>query len=112
MQALGTSGQFRNLSEVGQNFSNGTATVGKLIFVNTTGAAAFIQIFDAAAASVTIGTTRPLFSLPLAATTGYVELHFDYPGYNFSTRLSVFSTTTAEGSTGSASGVFGQGFAW
>ena len=80
----------------------------KFILVNNQGATAFIQIFDLAAASVTLGTTRPLIQIPLAATTGFVELDFSFPGLLFTTRCSIFSTTTTEGSTGSADGVFAQ----
>lgn len=100
----------RNLDENGANISNGRCHIAKILAVNTTGAAAFIQVFNAAVASVTLGTTRPLFVIPLAATTGFEFLDFNEPGLYFDTRCSAFSTTTAEGSTGSADGVFLQAF--
>lgn len=95
---------FRNLNATGQNLSNGTCRVGKVIATNTSAAVAFVQIFNAAAADVTLGTTRPKYQIFLPSSTGYVDLSWE-PHDWFETRMSVFSTTTTEGSTGSADGV-------
>lgn len=100
----------RNLDETGQNVSNGGCHVKKLVLTNSSAAVAWVQIFDLAAADVTLGTTRPLVSIPLAATSGFADLDFELAGWFFATRFSVFSTTTQEGSTGSADGVMLQ--AW
>jgi hypothetical protein len=111
MQPVGAT-HIRNLDENGANVTAGRATVGKIYAANTSGAAAFVQIFDRAVADVVLGTTVPRYVFPLAATTGHFELNFDYPGEFFETRLSAFSTTTAEGNTGSADGVFLQAWVW
>lgn len=99
----------RNLDETVVNVSAGACHVTDIVAANTTGAAAFVQVFDLAAADVTLGTTRPLFVIALAATTGWQHLSFS-EGVVFDTRFSAASTTAAEGSTGSADGVFVQ--AW
>lgn len=98
---------FRNLNDTGQNISNGEVAISHLIAYNTSGATAYIQLFNAAAANVTLGTTRPLFTVALPATTGWKDIQFS-PPLRFPTRLSAFSTTTPEGLTGSAAGVFLQ----
>ena len=100
----------RNLNDTGQNISNGVCHIAKILALNTSGAAAFVQVFDSPAASVTLGTTRPLFVIALAATTGFEFLDFNEPGLYFTSRFSAFSTTSAEGNTGSGAGVFLQGF--
>ena len=99
----------RNLNDTGQNVTAGIARITHIHAINTSGATAFVQVFDLAVASVTLGTTRPLISIPLAATTGIQSISFS-PAIGFMTRVSVFSTTTVEGSTGSADGVYLQ--AW
>ena len=106
---------FRNLNDTGQNVSNGRCHIVKFIVTNSIAAAtAFVQIFNVAAASVTLGTTVPLFVIhvPAASATvgGTVEIGFELPGLLFETRCSVFGTTTAEGSTGTADGLFLQAF--
>ena len=98
---------FRNLSDTGQNISNGIISISHLICVNISGAAAFLQFFDRAAADVALGTTRPLFVIPVPSTTGVRSIAL-VPPMLINTRLSVFSTTTAEGLTGSGAGVFLQ----
>lgn len=100
---------YRNINDSGVNISNGEVAISHLVCVNTSGAAAFLQFFNLAAANVTLGTTRPLFVIPVAATTGVRSIQFS-PPLRLDTRLSVFSTTTAEGLTGSAAGVSAQ--AW
>ena len=107
MQFIATS-HFRNLNDTGQNISNGICNILKFVVVNTTAATAFVQIFNAAAANVVLGTTVPMFVIVVPITTGVVDMEFDSPGLYITTRCSAFSTTTAEGSTGSASGVFLQ----
>jgi hypothetical protein len=84
----------------------GTATVikasaGQLYgyhFFNTTAAVAYVQIFNVAAASVTLGTTTPTLSIGMPAGSG-VTVNFD-KGVAFSTAISFACTTTRTGSTG------------
>ena len=95
---------FTGLSDTGQNITAGIARVSHINALNRSAATAFIQIFDLAAASVTIGTTVPLFEILLAASTGFESISFS-PPVEFITRMSAFSTTTDGGSTGSAAGV-------
>lgn len=58
----------------------------------------YIQVFNVASGSVTLGTTTPLLSIPIgpSATGGFAMPN---PGMNFSTAISVAATTTATGST-------------
>lgn len=99
----------RNLKDTVVNVSNGECWVAHIHVVNASGAVAWVQIFDAAAANVTLNTTRPMFSIPLAATSGVESISFS-PPIKFNTRFSAASTTTPDGGTGSADGVFMQ--AW
>jgi hypothetical protein len=89
--------------------SNGFADLLSMKLVNTTAAVAYLQVFDAPAASVTLGTTVPKFVVRLAAseTTNPSEIGIlQFRG----TGLSIAGTTTAGGSTGaviSVSATFG-----
>ena len=61
----------------------------------------YIQIFNAASGSVTLGTTAPALSVPIGAgNTGGFAMQTS--GINFSNALSVAATTTAQGSTAPA----------
>jgi hypothetical protein len=101
--------RFTNLNNTGQAFSPGRTGVTKMVFENTQGATAFIQIFDSSTASVTLGTTVPMLEFPLAASTGMVDMDFS-PPLLFETQMVVYSTTAPGGSTGSSAGVHGQAF--
>ena len=61
-------------------------------------AACFIQVFDALAANVVLGTTAPTFVLPVAGTA-ISNVFPTIPIRNFKVAISVASTTTATGST-------------
>ena len=68
---------------------------------NTTAAVAYLQVFNLPAASVTLGTTAPLLSYRLEASTSKVvapALPVILGGSGFS----VAGTTTRTGSTGAA----------
>lgn len=70
--------------------------------VNTTAAAAYVQLFDAAAASdVTLGTTVPTYVLKSAASDPS-EGALPHNGLVFALGIVAASTTTATGSTGAA----------
>lgn len=101
-------GHFRNLDETAQG-PQYRVGVGKIICYNTQGATAFIQFHDRLSPNVTLGTTIPMFAILLPATTGFVEIDFS-PPLMFDTACTMYSTTSAEGNTGSADGVFLQLF--
>ena len=104
----------RNVDEAGANLTAGIARVTHVIITNTIAATSvFIQFFDAAVATVSIGTTVPLLvvQVPAASSTvgGTVDLDFG-DGLFILTRLSAFGTATAEGADAITTGVFIQ--AW
>jgi len=65
---------------------------------NTTAAAAYVQLFNVASGSVTLGTTVPDISIGIPASGG-VTLNID-KGIPFGTAISYACTTTRTGSTG------------
>lgn len=103
----------RNLNATGQNVTTGPVRVSGFVITNAISpvATAFVQIFNAAAANVTLGTTVPLMSIHVAgaaiAVGGTLVVALVTPMF-FDTALSVFGTTTAEGNAGTADGVFVQ----
>src|SRR6266404_5041810 len=109
MASLAKSTHFENLSNVGQDVTNGKTHVSKIVVTNASVAPAFVQVFDSAAANVVLGTTKPLFTIPCSATAGFTSVNFSH-GWLVDFSVSVFSTTTPTGSSGSAPGVFLQ--AW
>lgn len=96
--------QVVDLAATVTNLTAGGARAAKVIAMNTSAATAFVQVFDLAAADVTLGTTVPKYQIVLAATTGFVDLDFSWLDV-FLTRMSAASTTTSGGATGSAAGV-------
>lgn len=80
------------------------AMVHAIKLVNTTAAAAYLQMFDKAAADVTVGTTPADFTIPLAASESLtLPLHLPL---EFVLGIVLAGTTTAGGSTGAAIKVF------
>jgi len=69
--------------------------------VNQTAAEAFVQVFDKAAADVTVGTTVADYVIPLPASGGAV-LPLNHVGLLHSIGLVIACTTTATGLTGAA----------
>lgn len=65
---------------------------------NTTAAVAYVQIFNVASGSVTVGTTAPTMSVGIPASGG-VTVNWD-KGIAFGTAISFACTTTRTGSTG------------
>lgn len=65
---------------------------------NTTAAVAYVQIFNVAAGSVTLGTTAPTMSIGIPASGG-ATVNFD-KGIAFGTAMSYACTTTRAGLTG------------
>jgi hypothetical protein len=72
-----------------------------LKLVNTTAAVAYLQIFNVKAASVTLGTTVPTWTLRLAASES-VNVVMATPVQLGGSGISIAGTTTATGSTGAA----------
>lgn len=60
-------------------------------------AASYVQVFNLATGSVTLGTTAPLFSIPVPANSA-INLALPY-SLGLTTALSVACTTTATGSS-------------
>lgn len=75
------------------------ASPGQLYLIhcgNTNATEAYVQIWDVAAGSVTVGTTAPKLSIPIQATgTGGFALSI--VGIQFGTAISAAATTTATG---------------
>lgn len=65
---------------------------------NTTAAVAYVQIFNVASGSVTVGTTAPTISIGIPASGG-VTVNFD-KGIAFATAISFACTTTRAGASG------------
>lgn len=70
---------------------------------NLTAAVAYLQVFDAAAANVTVGTTAPTWYIAIPAS-GNVQVFTPKP-IKHTTGLSLASTTTATGSSSAATSV-------
>lgn len=80
------------------------ASLGGVDFVNLGGSAAFVQIFNVAAASVVLGTTVPKI-VKWVPAGGSWEEKFGDVGIAFSTAISVAATTTTTGSTAPGTGI-------
>lgn len=65
---------------------------------NPNSSQAYVQIFNVASGSVTLGTTVPTLSVAIAPTStgGFVQGN---PGVTFSTAMSIAASTTATGNT-------------
>ena len=103
---------FRNLNSTGVNVTNGVSRITKLEMTNSIvpAATAFVQFFDIEVSAVVLGTTVPALvaHIPAAAAAvpGSASIDFSTDPWTIRTRLSAFGTTTAEGNTGVASGIF------
>lgn len=76
-------------------------------FFNPGSALTYVQIFNVAAASVTLGVTTPFMSIGLPSTTNGsvgVDVNFTLP-VAFSTAMSYAATTTPTGSTAPATAI-------
>lgn len=84
-----------------KNISGAQASLLYAIYVkNTTAATAYLQVFDAAAADVTLNNTTPVLSLGMQANeVQHIELS---KPLKFGTRISAAGTTTIDGNTGAA----------
>lgn len=96
-------GKLRDLGSV-QAIKASAGTLYSLHIENNQGAAAWIQIFDLATGSVTLGTTNPDWELLVPANSSK-DLIVTNQGVPFGTAISIASTTAEKGNTGSAAGV-------
>jgi phage protein U len=78
---------------------------GGYMMYNPNASAVYIQVFDVASASVTLGTTTPTYVIPLPASAG-ANVEFRN-GITHSTAITVAVTTTATGSTAPATALVG-----
>lgn len=76
----------------------------ELYCYNPNGVVGFVQLFDAATGSVTLGTTTPKLSYGIPATnaSGFT---LSLVGVQFSTAISAAATTTATGNTALGTGL-------
>lgn len=83
------------------------AGAGRLYFFqlfNTAAAVTYLQVFDALAGSVTLGTTVPKFVIP-ANVSAYPIINLGDLGMQFNTGLTVAACTTATGNTAPGTGL-------
>lgn len=71
---------------------------------NPEAAVTFVHFYNTAAASVTVGTTNPLFTIPIPAGSA-ANLTYPYPVSFSNAGWSIAATTTAGGNTAPATGV-------
>ena len=77
--------------------------IGWYMIGNQNGAVCYLQVFNLAAASVSLGSTTPTYSLPIPAFGGANATVTS--GLAFGTAISVAATTTRTGSTACTSGL-------
>jgi hypothetical protein len=88
-----------NTAVVIKGSSTSGGQLGKLYCANTNSTMAYVQVFNVAAASVTVGTTASIpYGIPANGTAGYV---MDLVGdqYSNTAGFSIAATTTATGGT-------------
>ncbi len=98
-----TKSKIRNLNATVVAVKASAGVLYAVQILNTTGAACYVQIFDKAAGSVVLNTDTP--DLEYLVALGAQLLVPLGDGANFTTAISIASTTTEQGLTGSASGV-------
>lgn len=74
-------------------------------FVNTGAAVAYVQVFDLATGSVTLGTTVPKLSFWVPAGGSWEEKFTGEAKISFASAITVAATTTATGSTAPGTGI-------
>lgn len=99
-----TLSKLRNLVGTVTSVKTTAGTLYDVTVVNTSGATAFVQIFNVAVASVTLGTTTPDFEVQ-CANGATCSATLPTMGQAMSNAISAASTTAEGGGTGSASGV-------
>lgn len=98
--------KLRNMNASATAVKTSAAILYGLFLYNNSGAIAYVQVFDALAGGVTLGTTVPDMEFELAIGA-QLQIPFPDEGVAFTTALTAYSTTAPQGSTGSAAGVSG-----
>ena len=101
-QTIGTTGGWSVSSQTGLTNTKVAvkASAGKFggyMFYNPNASVEYIQVFDVASGSVTLGTTTPTYVIPLPASSG-ANIEFNN-GIPHATAITVAATTTATGSS-------------
>lgn len=78
---------------------------GGYMVYNPNSSVSYVQIFDVASGSVTLGTTAPTYVIPLPATAA-ANVEFT-AGINHATAITLAATTTATGSTAPSTALVG-----
>jgi hypothetical protein len=102
---MATKVSIRGLAATVTQLAAGPSNLKSVTITNSSAAAAFVQFFDLAPGSVTLGTTVPILQYEVGAG---LSVAFAYPGdaaLLFGVAISVASTTTDGGLTGSAATV-------
>lgn len=101
-----TKANFVNLAGTVQSIKSSAGTLYAVQVWNGTGATAFLQLFNVATGSVTLGTTVPDLQFVCPTLTYCFAPIPSTIGTDFATAISVASTTAVSGASGSASGVY------
>jgi hypothetical protein len=73
--------------------------LGKMLCNNPSSSIAYVQIFNIAAGSVTLGSSAPVDIVPVPPNSLNGGFTLPFPGERFSTAISFAATTTPTGST-------------
>jgi hypothetical protein len=85
------------LSNTKTQIKSSAGNFGGYMFYNPNASVVYIQVWDVANASITVGTTAPTYVIPIPATAG-ANLEISL-GITHATAINVAATTTATGST-------------
>lgn len=81
------------------------STMGGYMFYNPNSSVVYIQVWNVAIGSITVGTTAPTYVIPIPATSsGHIEFTC---GIKHGTEINVAATTTATGSTAPSTAIDG-----
>jgi hypothetical protein len=72
---------------------------------NANASTCYLQIFNATAANVTLGTTVPVLSIPVPSSSISGTVYLSFPQIYFSNAISIAATTTYGGSTTCSTGM-------
>jgi hypothetical protein len=75
------------------------------MFYNPNASVEYIQVWDVASGSITVGTTAPTYVIPIPATTG-ANVEFSV-GIAHATAINIAATTTPTGSTAPGTALVG-----
>lgn len=105
--ATGGHATFRSLDldETEEEVKGTAGTIYGIIFTNTSSSTRWLKLYNATAASVSVGSTTPLLTIGLPGTAGYSDITGSIPipegGIAFSTAITAAATTgIADADTG------------